>query len=250
MYKSIFIGILSFLASGAMGQPGLSGYNLSEESALYRKIAPVKIITREGEKNISDLYREAPLILAMIYTRCTGVCSPLLLRLAENIRDISDKEHYRIAVISFDPVDSLQDMLHLEKFFAEEKNNRWTFAITPQIDTLVRSIEFTATWDSLTRQFDHEALLVGINQEGYVVKKLAGLRDKKDMALLIKEINGAFVPSYPVPGSETLFSCFTYNPATQKRQPAWGLLLLVSPVVLTLSIIGVFALKYRRRNMA
>lgn len=250
MYKSIFIGILSFFTSGATGQSGLSGYNFSEETALYRKIAPVEIITGEGEKNISDLYKEAPLILAMVYTRCTGVCSPLLLRLAESLRDISAKERFRIAVISFDQADSLRDMLHLEKYFSGEKDNRWTFAITPQIDTLIRSIEFTPTWDSVTRQFDHEALLVGINQEGYVVKKLSGLRDNKDILSMVKEINGAFVPSYPVPGSETFFSCFTYNPATQKRQPAWGLLLLVSPVVLTLSIIGIFALKYRRKNVA
>lgn len=248
MYKSIFTGVLVLLVNGAFAQSGTGDYNLSEETALYRKVAPVKIITREGERQLPDLYRESPLILAMIYTRCTGVCSPLLLKLAENTRDVSEKENYRIAVVSFDPVDSLQDMLRLEKYFGDEKNNRWTFAVTPQIDSLIQSIAFTAAWDSITRQFDHEALLVGINQEGYVVKKLTGLRDKKEVVSLIREINGAFVPSYPLPGSETFFSCFTYNPATQKRQPAWGLLILVAPAVLTFFVIGAVALKYRRKR--
>lgn len=246
MYKSIFGIVLVLLVSAVHGLPGNGNdYGFSEETALYRKIAPVEIVTREGRKNIADLYTRSPLMVALVYTRCSGVCSPFLLRLTENVQHLAGGENYKILVISFDPKDSLQDMLRMAKLFSVEESSAWTFAVTSQIDMLTRSAGFNIVRDSLTGQYDHEALLIGVNQEGYIVKKLTGLRGESDISLLIKEINGAFIPSYPLPGKSTFFSCFTYDPATQKTKPALGLLLLLLPVALTLSIIATIAFRYR-----
>ena len=247
MYKSIFTGILILLVCYALALPGEPDYNLSEETDLYGKIAAVELNTREGKTNIAELYTRSPLILAFVYTRCSGICSPFLLQLTENIQQLSENREYTVVVISLDPADSLQDMRRLAKHFKVENNNRWVFGVTGQIDTLIRSIGLKVVWDSVTNQYDHEALLAGVNRDGYIVKKLTGLRSPKDIALLIKEINGTYIPSYPLPGRETLFSCFTYDPATQTNKPALGLLLLVSPVVLTSAVIASLAFRRHRR---
>lgn len=248
MCKSVFSGVLVLLVTAAMALQGKDDYSLSEEAALYGKVAPVEISTREGKVSMADLYGRSPLILAFVYTRCAGVCSPFLSRLTENIGRLDIKEEYRIAVVSLDPADRLQDMLRFADHFSVAHDDRWVFGVTSQVDTLIRSIGLKVARDSITNQYDHDALLAGINREGYIVKKLIGIRNQNDMALMIREINGAYIPSYPLPGSATLFSCFTYDPATQKNKPALGLLLLISPALLTLSIITAIALRYRHRH--
>ncbi|HRQ49124.1 MAG TPA: SCO family protein [Agriterribacter sp.] len=248
MYKSIFGIVLILLVYAAPELQAQQAHGFSEETALYRKIAPVEIVTREGRKNIADLYTRQPLAVALIYTRCAGVCSPFLLRLAENVQRLNGAGNYKILVVSFDPADSLQDMLQMAKLFSVEESGAWTFAVTPQIDMLTRSAGFNTVKDSLTGQYDHEALLIGVNGEGYIVKKLTGLREPNDIALLIKEINGAFTPSYPLPGKASFFSCFTYDPATGKKKPALGLLLLLLPAALTFSIIAAIAFRYRNNH--
>ena len=56
-------------------------------------------------------------------------------------------------------------------------------------------VGFNPSWDSIRSQYDHDALLVGINKEGYITKKLIGIRNKSDLELLTGSVNDDFSPS-------------------------------------------------------
>lgn len=118
-----------------------------------------------------------------------------------------------------------------------ENNKQWLFATTRDIEKLNLSVGFHPKWDSTRSQFDHDALLVGINKEGYITKKLIGLRNQNDLGLLISSVNDVFSPSYRLPGKNLLFSCFNYNPETGKNTPGLGLLFLTLPAVITVVLL-------------
>ncbi|MBS1666331.1 MAG: SCO family protein [Bacteroidetes bacterium] len=225
-------------------------YNYSEESRVYQQVADITISTNsDGIKKLSDLYSESPLIIAFVYTRCIGICNPFLAELSQNISlsGTDAKQHYKVLVLSFDTSDRVEDMNKLAARFNFENNKHWIFATTQQADILNKSVGFNPIWDGSRMQFDHEALLVGINQYGYVVKKLTGLRNPDDISLLLRELNGVFVASYQLPGNNSLLSCFTYNPATGERKISLGLLLLIAPFVFSLVIVFIMAIIMNRR---
>lgn len=63
------------------------------------------------------------------------------------------------------------------------------------IEKLNLSVGFNPVWDSIRSQYDHDALRVGINKEGYITKKLIGIRNKSYLELLIRSISDVFSPS-------------------------------------------------------
>ena len=45
-------------------------------------------------------------------------------------------------------------------------------------------------------------------------------------------MRGEFIPSYPLPGEETIFRCFEYDPITGKWRMGPGFLILFAPAFL------------------
>ncbi|MCC6711823.1 MAG: SCO family protein [Candidatus Dadabacteria bacterium] len=217
-------------------------YNLDEETNIYQPVADIRVTTEEGGIYLSEIYSGRPIILTLVYTRCAGVCNPLLMRLKENIELIDPKREFTILVLSFDPLDTLEDMQGMAKRFTLDEDPRWEFAVSREIDKLNRSIGFNPVRAGAKRQFDHEALLIGINRNGLITKKLIGLRNEAALGAMIVEINDVFVPSYPLPDNKRSFSCFNYDPATGKNSPGWGLLVLSLPATLTLLLVLVIGI--------
>lgn len=252
MFKStvfIFIAVAShFYALDAIGQTDSSGWK--EENNIYEKVydAPLRI-NNGNSTTLYQIARQKPTVLALIFTRCTGVCNPFLLQLKENIQLKSGYREFNVAVISFDPRDGWEDMEFLAKRFGLNHDKQWTFAVTGNIENLNKSIGFNPVWDSTQNQYDHDALLVGINKEGYITKKLIGLRDEHELELLINSINNVFAPTYRLPNQNQLFSCFNYNPKTGKNTPGLGLIFIALPAVFTLLMLFSISYLVRSKNI-
>ncbi len=242
MRKGIFSFIL-VLFSFSLTHAQLGDNSFSEESKLYTKIADVEITTGEGRYKLSEIYSRSPVVIAYIFTRCVGVCNPFLLRLSENVRILDSRNKFKVLVLSFDPADDLADLERFAQRFGLEDDNQWIFATTDQIQEMNESVGFEPVWDSARMQFDHEALLVGINENGYITRKLAGLRDAAALSNVVKEINNEFVLSYPLPNENMLFSCFSYDPVTGKKKFSVGMLVLLLPATITLLFIFWLATK-------
>lgn len=247
MRKSFFFLFALVIFSNVVLCSTKSAYSFSEEQKLFKPIANVEVRTSKKKIKLSDIYDKSPVILVLVFTRCTGICNPLLSNVQENIRQQqSHNEKYKVLVVSFDSRDSISDMLQLEKRYNLEQDKQWIFATTNQIEALNTSVGFNPLWDSTLQQFDHEALVVGVNGNGYIVKKLNGLRASSDFRSLIKEINSEFVLSYPLPQKNMFFSCFTYDPATGKKKISVGMLVMLLPVALTLIVLAGLATVKRK----
>ena len=211
---------------------------VKEEINIYEKIydAPLRI---DGENQLTfhELYSQKPLLLALVFTRCSGVCNPFLLRLKENLQFKDNDDSFNVLVLSFDPRDSIGDMELLAQRFGLNNDKQWIFGVTDSIENLNRSISFTPVWDSLSKQYDHDVILVGINKEGYITKKLIGIRQGHDMDLLIASVNNVFSPTYRLPNKNILFSCFNYDPKTGKNKLGFGLLFIALPTVVTVLLL-------------
>ena len=249
MYKGLLTCLTAVAFVGHAGADTVRD-NLAEEQGLFTLIADVQLRTTPAEFRLSELYARQPVLVALIFTRCNGICNPFLLQLSEHMRSLDPKEKFKVLVVSFDPRDSNADMERYARLFNLEKDERWVFATTGQINELITSVGLLPTWDSTSQQFEHDALLVGVNGNGYITRKMEGMRDRKDMASMIKTMDGEFIPSYPLARDGVMFSCFTYDPVTGVRKPSVGLLILLVPAVLTLLLLLWLGVQSRKWRMA
>lgn len=209
-----------------------------EEVNVSRRIynAPLTVVEQQST-TLRRLASKQPLLVAFVFTRCSGVCSPFLLRLKESLELISTNVPYKVLVVSFDPRDTPVDMHSLRSALSAEGDSQWMFATTTAIDSLTASAGFQATWDSIRQQFDHDALLVGVNTQGFITKKLFGIRSTSDLASLVRSVNNEYMPTYRLPTSTDLFTCFTYDPATDTHSFGPGMLFIALPALVTLALI-------------
>ncbi len=248
MFKNIILSfiIISFCTI-AIAQSVST--DAKEESNIYEKIydAPLNLA---GKRQIllSELYNRKPLLLAMVFTRCTGVCNPFLMQLEGNLKLRTKDDSFNVLVLSFDPRDSINDMNLMAQKFNLGNNAQWIFAVTDSIIRLNQSFNFYPVWDSIRYQYDHDAILVGINSEGYITKKLIGLRSGHALDLMIASVNNVFSPTYRLPSKNLLFSCFNYDPQTGKNKPGLGLLFIALPAVLTVLLLISISYFVRRKD--
>lgn len=220
-----------------------------EEQDIYKKIYNADLQLADGSSStIRQLSSKSPLIVTLIFTQCKGVCYPLLLRLNEELKN-ANKEKFDVLVISFDPRDSLKDMVALSNRFGLEKNKDWNFAVTKNINLLNKSVSFYPVWNDSAQQFNHDAYLIGVNNQGYITKKLIGMRDTKSLNALISSINSEYSVTYRLPSKNSLFSCFNYDPVTGESSPGIGLLVIaLPPVIAFLIIIGIRVYVYLKEK--
>lgn len=239
MFKYAFYTLTLFLSCNLNLTLGQSQQDFREEENIYNQIYNAQLKLTDGKTaTIHGLAEREPLIIAFVFTRCSGICSPFLLQLKENLLALyrENSKPYNVLVLSFDPDDSLPDMSYMARQFNLLNHKRWLFAVTNNITANNTSVGFHPVWSPAIKQFDHDALLVGVNSQGYICKKLFGIRSEKDISLLISRIKNEYTQTYQLPSKNSLFSCFKYDPLTGKNNPGFGLLFIALPAILTIAI--------------
>ncbi len=180
---------------------------------------------------LSEIWRDKPVLLTLVFTRCAGICSPFLMSLKSAVDAIGGAgSDYRVVVLSFDPQDTPADMAALARHIGVSHSRDWIFGTSnaAEIERIAQSTGFWFQWDAERGQFDHPAMLVGV-REGRIARLLVGgtvlpVRLKE----VVDEVRGEFVPAYPLPGN-VIFRCFQYDPALRRFKLDWGFLLLLMP---------------------
>lgn len=234
----VFPCLLTLLLPSVSAAGRSSAGDWKEEVGIYNRVhdVPLQLVDHKNA-TLLRLAQDKPLLLALVFTRCSGICSPFLTQLKENLRSEAVEGEFDIVVVSFDPRDGIEDMAMLAERYDLQNDPRWSFGVTETIDELNRSIGFDPVWDDRRKQFDHDALLVGINRDGYITKKLLGIRSANDLALLVDSVNNVFSPTYRLPNPNILFSCFNYDPRTGKSRLGKGLLFIALPAFLTVLLL-------------
>ncbi|RMI24945.1 MAG: hypothetical protein D6681_01730, partial [Calditrichaeota bacterium] len=235
------VGILwMFITAGPLaGQtPGPpSGGIPPEDRFIYHPLPDALIHTRRGDYYLSQLWQETPLLFTMVYTRCRGVCYPFTHSLKSVIPQVGGLgKDYRIVVISFDPNDTVESMENMATITGVQEDENWIFGVASaeDIHRLAESVGYWARYDSTRQQFDHPAVLIGVQRGGVIVRFLVGATVVPGRLYeVIRELRGEFIPAYPLPRKNVIFSCFQYDP-TRGIVIDWGFLLLLLPGVVTI----------------
>ena len=166
MFKRYILPILIFVCCN-LSVSGQSSFDWREEKNIYDQIYNAQLNLSNGERTtIHELAAKKPLLVTLIFTRCTGVCNPLLNGLKQNLRDKTKSGGFSVLVLSVDPRDSLKDMQQLSRAFDLNDDPDWKFALADSIGKVNTSVGFYPVWDEAREQFDHDAFIVGVNSQG------------------------------------------------------------------------------------
>ena len=206
----------------------------NEERLLNTTVPDIPLTTVSGARaTLSQIAHGRPLLLAFVFTRCGGVCSPFLTSWRSADRTIAHGRYLRLA-LSFDPRDTSTDMFTLARHHALDDNDDWTFAVGDPNDVrrLADATGFWWAWDETRQQFDHPAMLAGIRDGRLVRLLVGGSITSARLDELVREVSGEFVRSYPLP-DRVSFRCVRYDPATGRTTLDWGFALLLIPIAAT-----------------
>ena len=117
--------LIPLLATSAFAQPELP----EENRYVFRKISNALIKTPHEEIRLSDMYTRNPVLLTLVYTKCPRICYPYLQYLQQELQKIR-VDGYRVLVLSFDPRDTVEDMVRLGKILDLPQSENWLFGVT------------------------------------------------------------------------------------------------------------------------
>lgn len=208
-----------------------------EDRYIYGQVPDIPIQTVQASGlPLSTIWQAKPLLFTMVFTHCTGVCSPFLRSLKSAVSEAGGLgTDYRVLVLSFDPEDTAADMDAMADDLGVKSNPGWIFGIaTPSdITRLATATGFWFQWDQPTQQYDHPAVVVTIDR-GKVVRMLVGATvPRASLSEVVQELRGKFVASYALPG-KVAFRCFEYDPSSGRYTLDWGVLLMILPGALAI----------------
>jgi protein SCO1/2 len=213
-----------------------------DESRLFgREVPDIHLRYANGvEGRLSDLWRDRPVFVTLVFSRCAGICSPYLGLLKNTVEEVGGSgDRYQMVVISFDVDDRPEDMAALAKHHGLEADRGWTFAApasAEELAALCRSLDFDYLWDEQRRQFNHPAVTAALRGGKFVRLSVGGEISPGRFKEMLADARGEFVPIYPAPGERgALFRCFDYDPE-RGFTPNWGMLILVFPGIAAIAI--------------
>jgi protein SCO1/2 len=217
----------------AQSSVGTASADPPDEAAYVYKQLPDAQVLRVGgaTTRLSALWEDRPMLLVMVFSRCSGTCSPFLRSLRSAVSDAGGAgSAYRIVVLSFDQADTAADVEAMGEDAGIRSNTGWVFGIAPPSDIrrLAAATGFWFRWDQRAEQYDHPSMVVAIDR-GRVLRMLVGASvSGTQLSEIVQEFEGKFVPAYALPG-QLAFRCFEYDPTSGRYSLDWGLLLLVLP---------------------
>jgi protein SCO1/2 len=238
----IMVSTGGLLAQQSLG--GASDHAPDEQLYVYKPVPDIRVrIGQSGCFLLSELWRAKPFLVTLVFTRCAGICSPMLRSLKSAATSAGGLGvDYRILVVTFDPRDTVSDLDTLATHLGVQSNPDWMFGVASPSDVrlLAEAIGFWFRWDCTTKQYDHPGILAAVDR-GRIIRMRAGVPVPSSyIAEVLQELQGKFVASYPLPG-KVAFRCFQYDAARGRFSIDWGLLLMVLPgLVATLATVWVF----------
>jgi protein SCO1/2 len=203
-----------------------------EERYVSAQLPNIALTTSSGSAtDLQSVANGRPLLLAFVFTRCTGVCSPFLMSWRAAEQQTSRRAGVARLVLSFDPRDKPADMAEVARHLGAEADPAWTFGVAAPEDIrrLTQTVGFWYDWDESRQQFDHPAMLAAVRDGRLARLLITGTVTSGRLDELVREATGEFIPSYPLPG-RTRFRCFQYDARSGRITLDWGFGLLLIPV--------------------
>ena len=189
-----------------------------------------------------------PVILALVYYRCPGLCSPLLSGVADVISklDLVAGKDYNVITISFDPTENNIIAGEKKKNYLKTIKNKsideeaWKFFTADSLNIARITDAVGFRYLKQNNDYAHSAVLTILSPQGKIVRYLYGIDFLPfDMKMALIEASKGKVGSTI---SNVISLCFSYDPEGRKytlnitRMAGGGVLLLIIGFVVYLRV--------------
>ncbi len=172
---------------------------------------------------LGQYFRDKPVVLALVYYECPGLCDLILNGLSHTMEQISLNvgSDYQVVTVSFNPRETWQ-LANAKKANYVEKYNRsgakegWHFLTGDQasIKSLADTVGFHYRYDPVNNQFAHASGIFILTPEGKIARYFYGIEYKpRDFRLGLVEASANKIGS---PADQVLLFCYHYDPTTGK----------------------------------
>jgi protein SCO1/2 len=172
---------------------------------------------------LGQYFREKPVVLALVYYQCPGLCDLILNGLSHTMEQISLNvgSDYEVVTVSFNPKETWQ-LANAKKANYVEKYNRsgakdgWHFLTGDEasIKSLADTVGFHYKYDPVNNQFAHASAIYVITPEGKTARYFYGIEYKpRDFRLGLVEASANKIGT---PADQVLLFCYHYDPTTGK----------------------------------
>lgn len=181
----------------------------------------IRVINEQGQWVSLDTLIKRPTVIALVYFRCPGICSPLMEGMA-NLMDISPMvpgADYDMLTISFDPRENIDLGIRKKRNYVQQMSKKeiasthWQFfaSDTANIHRLTEAIGFR--YKQVGNDYLHTATLTIVSPDRKITRYLNGTY------FLPFELKMATIEaSKGLPGptiNKVLQYCYSYSPESQ-----------------------------------
>ena len=172
---------------------------------------------------LGQYFRDKPVVLALVYYECPGLCDLILNGLTHAMQQVSLNvgSDYEVVTVSFNPQDSWQlagakKSNYIEKYNRPGAKQGWHFLTgkPDAIKNLADSVGFHYKYDPVNNQFAHASAIYVITPEGKIARYFYGIEYKpRDFRLGLVEASANKIGT---PADQVLLFCYHYDPTTGK----------------------------------
>jgi protein SCO1/2 len=172
---------------------------------------------------LGQYFRDKPVVLALVYYECPGLCDLILNGLSHVMQQISLNvgTDYQVVTVSFNPEETWQlatakKANYIEKYNRPGAKEGWHFLTGDQanIKTLADTVGFRYKYDQQSKQFVHASAIYVITPEGKISRYFYGIQYKpRDFRLGLVEASANKIGTV---ADQVLLFCCQYDPTTGK----------------------------------
>ncbi len=196
-----------------------------------------------------------PVVLALVYYECPGLCDLILNGLSHAMQQISLNvgTDYQVVTVSFNPQETWQ-LATAKKANYVEKYNRpgvkegWHFLTgdEPNIKALANTVGFHYKYDQETKQYVHASAIYVITPEGKISRYFYGIAyNPRDFRLGLVDASSNKIGNL---ADQVLLFCCQYDPTTGKYGLAISRVIRVLGTATALMLFGFVFIMLRRER--
>jgi protein SCO1 len=175
--------------------------------------------------HFGDYLAGRPVVLALVYHRCLGLCSLLLAGLTRSMLALDWRvgREFDVVTVSIDPDETpalaaTSRAGYLQALGTPSPETRWAFltGTAASIDALAEAVGFRFEYLAGQRQFAHAAALFVLTPDGRVSRYLYGVEPppRQLQAALFEASGGRVGTSF----ERVILRCFAWDPVSRRYQ--------------------------------
>jgi len=228
--------------------------NVGIDQHLDAQVPPDLVFTDDTGRpvHLADYFGKKPLILNLVYYRCTMLCGEALAGLSSAMKlvkfDVGNQ--FDVVTVSFNPQETTAEAAAkkkemLERYGRPNAASGWHFLTgTPDsINALTKAVGFQYQYDATRNQYAHATAIMVLTPQGRISRYFYGVDfPPKDLRMGLVEASHEKIGN---PIDQILLYCYHYDPATGKYGAVVSNMLKVGGALTILLVGGLLLILFR-----